>query len=390
MIDEIIRICIVSPDYPTTRTIDFIFVDQLCRAMARKGHEVTVIAPQSITKCLLRRIPIEKNKTIVHLENGSSFLLIRPKYFSVGNCGWILKHHNEQSYEKAVKKAFSVRPYDFTVCYGHFWQSVSAVFHVAKEKEIPLFASSGEETVSQQRVDLTTERINEIRQYICGSIHVSTNNKKECIATGLTTKEKAVVIPNAINGDLFYPRDRQIERKKLGIGTNDFVVAFVGQFTSRKGTLRLDAALKKLNDPSIKAIYVGKGPEEPSYDGIIYKGSLPHDKLPEFLSASDAFVLPTQQEGCCNAIIEAMACGLPIISSNMPFNYDVLNKNNSILINQESLDEIADSIKLLKNNVQLRNDLSQNAMKSAQNLTLDKRVDKIVSFITESINKEKQ
>ena len=54
------HICVVSPSYPTSKTIDFIFVDQLCRAFADKGEKITVIAPQSITKCLMRGIPICK------------------------------------------------------------------------------------------------------------------------------------------------------------------------------------------------------------------------------------------------------------------------------------------------------------------------------------------
>lgn len=51
------HILVCSPSWPTTKTIDFIFVDQLCRAIADLGCKVTVIAPQSVTKCIIRRIP---------------------------------------------------------------------------------------------------------------------------------------------------------------------------------------------------------------------------------------------------------------------------------------------------------------------------------------------
>jgi glycosyltransferase involved in cell wall biosynthesis len=379
------HICVFSPDFPTSRTIDFVFVEQLCRAMAEKGHTVTVVAPQTLTKCFVRHIPVSKGKIKVNVSAGKYYTLIRPKYFSVGKLGGVLKNHNGKSFKKAAKRGFGRVDGFVDVIYGHFWQAVSAAYPIAMKHNIPLFASSGEETVNKKRIGYTDDRIEYIKQYIGGSIHVSTNNRIECLATGLTTEEKSIVIPNAINDQLFYIRDKQNARREFGINQDDFVVTFVGQFTDRKGTLRLDAALKKLNDNRIKAIFVGQGPEDPSYRGIIFKGRRPHDELPVILSASDIFVLPTRQEGCCNAIIEALACGLPVISSDLTFNYDVLNRDNSIMINQEDVNEIADAIRALKENPDRRKEMSEHAIETAKGLTLDKRVDKIIYFISQSI-----
>lgn len=66
------HIVVISHSYPTRKTIDFVFVDQLCRAFADKGEEVTIIAPQSITKCLFRNIPIVKFKTTLITEEGNN------------------------------------------------------------------------------------------------------------------------------------------------------------------------------------------------------------------------------------------------------------------------------------------------------------------------------
>ena len=52
------HICVVSPGYPTSTTIDFVFVDQLCRALADRGLEITIIAPQSFTKSVVRAVPL--------------------------------------------------------------------------------------------------------------------------------------------------------------------------------------------------------------------------------------------------------------------------------------------------------------------------------------------
>lgn len=382
------HICVVSPDYPTSKTIDFVFVDQLCRALASRGEKVTVIAPQTLTKCLVRHVPIAKFKHEIKLANGKSFTLLRPKYASAGVIGLKLSWLLGGGYTKAVERAFKTIKEPIDVCYGHFWQSVKAVYPLAKHKNIPLIASSGEEQVTQARIGYTEDDIESIGNYLSGVISVSTNNRDECAAIGLIDEKKSCVIPNAIDNNLFYPRDKQECHHRLGINKDDFLVAYVGQFTERKGTLRLDNALKKINDNSIKAFFIGKGPEDPTYDGIIYKGQAPHHLLPEYLSAADVFVLPTRNEGCCNAIIEALACGLPVISSNRAFNWDVLDETNSVLIDPDDETQVADAIRTLKENPGYKKRLSEGALQKAQSLTLKQRAEKIVTFIEEQINKE--
>ena len=171
----------------------------------------------------------------------------------------------------------------------------------------------------------------------------------------------------------------------MGIQDNDFVVGFVGQFVPRKGALRICKALKQLDDLNIKAIFIGSGTENPEYDGIVCKGRVPHEQIANYLYACDVYVMPTENEGCSNAIIEAMACGLPIISTDAPFNYDILNKNNSILIDCHSINQIANAISLLKTNLELRKELSSGAKITAKELSIDKRAEKILSFIKEKM-----
>ena len=201
----------------------------------------------------------------------------------------------------------------------------------------------------------------------------------------LISEEKSIVIPNAINLDLFKKRDKSTCRRNLGIKDDDFVVAFVGQFVTRKGTLRLNEALKQIGDSKIKAIFIGTGNEAPDYEEIIYKGPVSHDILPEYLNAADVFVLPTDNEGCCNAIIEAMACGLPIISTDKSFNYDILNNDNSILIDCYNINQISQAVLNLKNDDNKRRLMSEKALSAALDLSIDKRAKRIIDFIKNKI-----
>ena len=80
-----------------------------------------------------------------------------------------------------------------------------------------------------------------------------------------------------------------------------------------------------------------------------------------------------------------MACGLPIISSNLPFNYDILNKKNAILVDPYDITAIANAIKFLKVNEDIRNKMSLNAIKTSLELTLDKRAQGL-EYINTRIN----
>lgn len=376
-------IIVSSPSWPTSKTIDFVFVDQLCRAFADLGHKVTVIAPQSLTRCFVRHVPITKRHCFFETTEGNIVELYRPFSISVGNTGIQLFRNSHQN---AVKRAFRRIKTKPDVCYGHFWSSIFSLYPLAKKAGIPLCGASGEENVGYYVHKSETYK-KDVRDYLCGVVSVSTKNQQECYELNLVEKDKSIVIPNAIDLSLFHKLDKGECRKNHGVSEDDFVVAFVGQFVPRKGVMRLNEALKKLDDSQVKAVFIGSGNDDPDYEGIIHKGRVNHDDVPEWLNAADVFVLPTENEGCCNAIVEAMACGLPIVSTDAPFNYDILNESNSILVDCHDEKAIATAIKKLKNDKDLMLKLSEGALAVAEGLSIKKRAERIVEFINKQIQK---
>ncbi len=377
------HIVVISHSFPTAKTIDFVFVDQLCRAFADNGVEVTVIAPQSITKCIFRNIPIIRYKSTIITKRGNRITLYRPWWISIGAR---FTKYVDNSFNKAVLRTLSRIGKPIDIIYGHFWAQAIAAYPYAKMRSIPLFAVAGEGELTTHK-SMTVEMIQEIREYVTGCICVATKSKNESIAAGFATEEMCEVFPNAINPELFFQRDKIQMRTKLGFSNKDFIVVFVGQWNNRKGISRLSKALSLLNNPNIKAIFIGRGTEGPTYEYVIFQGSVDHNLLPEYLSSADIFVLPTNNEGCSNAVIEAMACGLPVVSSDMEFNWDVLNKTNSILVDPYDINAIAEAIKRLYEDIRLRRELELGALSTAAELTIDKRASKILSFISERINR---
>jgi glycosyltransferase involved in cell wall biosynthesis len=144
--------------------------------------------------------------------------------------------------------------------------------------------------------------------------------------------------------------------------------------------------LDSLQDDNIYSVFIGDGPLKPTCRNILHCGPLQHDEIPRYLSAADLFVLPTKAEGCCNAIVEAMACGLPIISSNLPFNADILDEDRAIMIDPTDVDAIARAIRQMKENTPVRQEKAHAALQTARSLSIDRRAQNILAFMGDICN----
>ena len=352
MIEKNLHICVVTIDYPGNNRSEFTFVEQLVLEFASLGVRCTVIAPFSITKSLLRIMPFDRKYQLI-IKEENRIEIYRPRYISFSNFKLFGISLSAYFHKCAVNKTLNKLKVQPDVLYSHFWASGIECYNYALNKNIPLFIATGESIIH----DLNAGRkfkLPEFRDYVSGVICVSEKNRDESIEKGLTTADKCIVLPNGVDLSKFYKKDQRASRKLMGYSTDDFIVVFVGHFDERKGTLRLSSAINILNDPGIRSIFIGNGPMVPDCDGILFRGKVSHDNISDYLNCADVFVLLTLHEGCSNAIIEAMACGLPIISSDLAFNKDILDDGNSIRVDPNNIRAIADAVKEIKENPQKR------------------------------------
>ena len=361
-------------------TSDFAFVKQLVDTIAKQGHHCYVLAPFNITH--YRRLSVAKEEYSTGI---GSVTVYRPGYLSFSNFHIGSFCPSSWFHKRAMKRAFRMLSLKPDVIYGHFWSAGYDGFDYAKTNGIPLFVASGESEVG--KMFSPKPNIKEFCNYVSGVICVSGKNRDESIQLGLTTADKCGVFPNAVNAELFYKRDKNECRKQIGMSEDEFIVAFVGWFNERKGPQRVAKAIGQIG--GVKSIFIGKGEQEPKCEGILFKGALPHEQVPIYLGAADCFVLPTLHEGCCNAVVEAMACGLPVVSSNLPFNWDVLDETNSIMVDPNNVGEIAEAICIMRDDVDRRMSLAKGALKKAGSLTIDQRAERVLQFIEKRMNKNK-
>lgn len=372
------NICIIPWDYPDTLRPTNAFVKELVEQWGLMGgHSLTVVSPFSITKTKRWLRPAE-------ISTSYPINIIRPRIATLSNLRLFGRSVSREIVHWAVYNELCKLKQKPDVIYCHFWEQAITAYRYAHENNIPIVVACGESEIPKEwALDPYRSMCNSVAHVVC----VSIKNKREAISMGLTKEEKCSVHPNGIDGSIFRVSDQKELRKRMGANESDFVTAFTGWFVNRKGANRVSAAIDSLNDPEIKSIFVGgKGEFGPTCQGIIFNGMLNHSEIPNYLNCADVFVLPTLKEGCCNAIVEAMACGLPIISSDKDFNEGLLDETNSILVDPESVDDIANAIKSIKNDTKLRCRLREGALAKAAQLTIRQRAMNIISELERVVN----
>ncbi|MBU1176927.1 glycosyltransferase family 4 protein [Patescibacteria group bacterium] len=182
------------------------------------------------------------------------------------------------------------------------------------------------------------------------------------IGNGIKTGE---VIPNGVDLEIFRPKEK-IENK------NEKIILTVSRLVKKNGIDDLIKAGQYLHFP-FKIIIIGTGPDEEKLkklvkekgleDKIIFKGQVKYDELPEYYASTDVFVRPSLSEGLGNVFLEAMACGLPVIGTEVGGIPDFLkDKETGLFCRTNNPQDIADKIKEILEDNNLRNYLIKNGL----------------------------
>ena len=376
------NICIITEGYPTPTNPGLsVFVDQLASAWADQGMEISVICPIPYFVELFDRKRFYKKRWIKRTHKGNQIKVFSPRFFRVSDrkIGFIeTQSISYKSFQRAVIgiiKKLQVKP---DVLYSHFLPAGCHAGDIGFRLDIPAFCAFGESSLwSIEGWDGI--RVRESLGKLSGMVSVSTENKRILVDNGYFREDDIEVFPNGADHSLFYQRDKQAIRKKYGFPDNVFIGAYTGSFSDDKGVLRAQSAA--VGAGNVHMIFIGDGMIKPEGNNILFQGKLQHDLIPEYLCAADFFILPTRAEGCCNAIVEAMACGLPIISANGAYNDDILAEDYSIRTDPNDVEAMTDAIRQLRDDPGRRTRMSLAAKNASAKFDLADRASRIIRFM---------
>ena len=185
---------------------------------------------------------------------------------------------------------------------------------------------------------------------------------------------ESIILPNFVSDDYI---ENTKTNKKINIDMSNII--FVGHVTKQKGC---DLIYEIANEfPNIKFNLIGyisdeiKRLDKPC--NVELKGEIELSKVKMYLEESDVFLFPTHTEGFPNVISEAMACGLPIISTNVGAIPDMIEDNGGILCEVDNKEAFGKAIEKIKDNT-IREKMSLwNQKKVQENYFIDTILDKL-------------
>ena len=184
---------------------------------------------------------------------------------------------------------------------------------------------------------------------------VSEHLRDQAVRLGAST-ERTRAIRNGCDTSVFRLADRAAARAGLGLKAESEIVVFVGWIAPTKGLRELVDAVTRLrvSHPSLQLFCIGEGALQAELearaidagleDRIRFLGRRGSQEVAAWLAAANVFCLPSYAEGCPNSVIEALACGRPVVATNVGGIPELVNSESGILVAPQDSEALAGAL----------------------------------------------
>ncbi|AKB76148.1 Glycosyltransferase [Methanosarcina lacustris Z-7289] len=202
-------------------------------------------------------------------------------------------------------------------------------------------------------------------------------------------REDIVILPNGIELDKF----KGLSSRKQNNDKTKKTIIFVGTLRPVKGIEYLIKAMNSIHEqlPNTDLLIVGDGPDREKMETLVqelnlqdcihFVGKVSNEEIPEYMAQADLFALPSLSEGFGIVNIEAMAAGLPIVTTNVGGLPEiVINGENGFLVEPKNPEALAETILLILSDNDLKARISMNNQMKAEQYSWDIVVKNLISI----------
>ena len=358
----------LSTLYPNTANPRFgTFVARSLEALAKRGDwRVSVVNPIGLPPIALGRYRALSQLDQKSEEGGLT--VHRPRFTLIPTVG---ARRNASAIAKAalplIQRIHAATPIDVLDAQFFFPDGPAAAW-IARQIGVPLsLKARGSDITYWGGFDFAREQMLEAAECADGILAVSHDLADQMAEMGMP-QSKIRVHYTGLDRDRFRPLEHTQLRAQVGaelgfaLPDNAPLLTCVGALIERKGQDIAIAAMAQI--PGARLILVGKGDDETHLrelardlglaDRVHFAGSLDHDLLPLILSASDAMVLPTMNEGLANAWVEALACGTPVVTCDVGGARELISNNTAGRLVERTPEAVATGVNEVLNNPPMR------------------------------------
>ena len=250
--------------------------------------------------------------------------IVHPRFASVPKIGMTMAPMLLAQAVKPVIGRIIDEGYDFDVLDAHYFypDGVAAVMLGKYFNKPVVITARGTDINLIPQFRLPRKMILWAAQNASGVVTVCNALKDEMVQLGVAA-DKITPLRNGVDLQRFQPMDRAAARATLGL--ERFTLLSVGLLDPRKAHDLIIKALPSL--PDVDLLIAGTGPEKKNLeqlaqelgvaDRVTLLGPVPQTELKTYYNAADALVLASSREGWANVLLEAMACGTPVVASNV-------------------------------------------------------------------------
>lgn len=371
------------------------YVLELSKALAEKGYVIDIY-----TRCEDKNNPeivqIQTYLRVIHLKAGKEADISKKE---------LLRYIDE--FTKSVQDFTKKEKLKYDLISSHYFLSGLVGLELKRKYNLPLFvtfhtlalmknlvARSGNEKEDLKRIEselLLTKKADKI-------IATSESDLEYIHTLYDASLKKIALLSPGVNLQIFKPINKQKAKELIKADLDHKLILFVGRIEPLKGLDVLLYAIKILvqRNPKLQfCLWIVGGTESEEvirlnelklllgiHSYVKFVGQKEHTKLPFYYSASEVVVMPSQYESFGMAALEAMACGVPVITTDVTGISNILGKKHHPLLTSASNPILlAKKIKNLLTNKKEHKQMSEEVYKKVQNLGWEKVADKFIQII---------